>query len=37
MKRAVEGTASNAKAVDAGRRARPLAELGWRIAQGVKR
>jgi len=36
MKRAVEGTASNAKAVDAGRRARPLAELGWRIAQGVK-
>jgi len=37
MKRAVEGTASNAKAVDAGRRARPLAELGWRIAERVKK
>jgi len=33
MKRAVEGTASSAQAVDAGRRARPLAELGWDIAQ----
>lgn len=32
MKRAVDGTASNAKAAEAGRRARPLAELGWRIA-----
>jgi len=37
MKRAVDGTASSAKAVEAGRRARPLAELGWRIAQGVKK
>ncbi len=35
MKRAVDGTASNAKALDAGRRARPLAELGWRLAQRV--
>ncbi len=33
MKRALEGTASSAEALDAGRRARPLAELGWQYAQ----
>ncbi len=36
LKRSLEGTASNAKALDAGRRARPLAELGWRLAQRVR-
>ena len=33
MKRAVEGIASGAEALDAGKRARPLAELGWEYAQ----
>jgi aminoglycoside phosphotransferase (APT) family kinase protein len=33
MKRALEGTAASAEALDAGRRARPLAELGWKYAQ----
>jgi len=32
-KRALEGTAASAQALDAGRRARPLAELGWKYAQ----
>ncbi len=32
-KRALEGTASSAQAQDAGRRARPLAELGWKYAE----
>ena len=32
MKRALEGTASSEQALDAGRRARPLAELGWEYA-----
>ena len=32
-KRALEGTASSAQAVDTGRRARPLAELGWKFAE----
>ena len=32
-KRALEGTASSAHARDAGRRARPLAELGWKYAE----
>jgi aminoglycoside phosphotransferase (APT) family kinase protein len=32
-KRALEGTASSAQALDAGRRARPLAELGWKYAE----
>ena len=36
MKRAVEGTASSAQAIEAGRRARPLAEMGWAIAQRVR-
>jgi aminoglycoside phosphotransferase (APT) family kinase protein len=31
-KRALEGTASSAQALDAGKRARPLAELGWKYA-----
>jgi aminoglycoside phosphotransferase (APT) family kinase protein len=33
MKRALEGIASSAEALDAGRRARPLAELGWKYAE----
>jgi aminoglycoside phosphotransferase (APT) family kinase protein len=33
MKRALDGTAASAEALDAGRRARPLAELGWKYAQ----
>ena len=32
MKRALEGTAASAQALEAGRRARPLAELGWKYA-----
>ncbi len=35
MGRVRDGTAASADARDAGRRARPLAELGWRIAQRV--
>ena len=33
MKRVTVGTASSAQAVDAGRRARPMAELAWSYAQ----
>ena len=33
MKRALEGIASSQRALDAGRRTRPLAELGWQYAQ----
>ena len=33
MKRALEGIASSQQALDAGRRTRPLAELGWQYAQ----
>jgi len=33
MKRALDGTAASQQALDAGRRARPLAELGWQYAQ----
>ena len=33
MKRALEGIASSERALDAGRRTRPLAELGWQYAQ----
>jgi aminoglycoside phosphotransferase (APT) family kinase protein len=33
MKRALEGTAASAEALDSGRRARPLAELGWQYAR----
>ncbi len=32
MKRVVDGTAANAQAVDAGKRARPMAELAWQYA-----
>jgi aminoglycoside phosphotransferase (APT) family kinase protein len=35
MKRAVDGTAASAHALDAGKRARPMAELGWKFAQKV--
>ncbi len=35
MRRVVDGTASSQQARDAGRRARPLAEMGWAIAQRV--
>jgi aminoglycoside phosphotransferase (APT) family kinase protein len=33
MKRALDGTASSAQALEAGQRARPLAELGWQYAE----
>jgi len=33
MKRALEGTAASAQALESGRRAGPLAELGWKYAQ----
>jgi aminoglycoside phosphotransferase (APT) family kinase protein len=33
MKRALDGTAASRQALDAGRRARPLAELGWEYAR----
>ncbi len=36
MKRAVDGTAASAQARETGSRARPLAELGWQIAQRVR-
>src|SRR5690606_13467107 len=36
LKRALDGTASSAQALEAGRRARPLGELGWRLAQRVR-
>lgn len=35
MKRVVDGTAASAQAVDAGKRARPMAELAWTYAQKV--
>jgi aminoglycoside phosphotransferase (APT) family kinase protein len=35
MKRAVDGTASSARALEQGKRARPLAEMGWQSAQRV--
>ncbi len=35
MKRAVDGTAASAQALEAGRRARPLAKLAWSFAQRV--
>jgi aminoglycoside phosphotransferase (APT) family kinase protein len=34
LARALQGNASNATALDAGRRARPLAELAWRLVEG---
>jgi aminoglycoside phosphotransferase (APT) family kinase protein len=33
MKRALDGTAASGEALDAGKRARPMAELGWRYAR----
>ncbi|MFL9871274.1 phosphotransferase [Paraburkholderia megapolitana] len=36
MKRVVDGTASSAQALDAGKRARPMAELAWHYAQKVR-
>jgi aminoglycoside phosphotransferase (APT) family kinase protein len=36
MKRVVDGTASSAQALDAGRRAKPMAELAWHYAQKVR-
>jgi aminoglycoside phosphotransferase (APT) family kinase protein len=33
MKRALDGTAASQQALDAGKRARPLAEMGWRLVQ----
>lgn len=35
MKRVADGTASSARALDAGRQARPMAELAWHYAQRV--
>jgi aminoglycoside phosphotransferase (APT) family kinase protein len=35
MKRAVDGTVASAHALDAGKRAKPMAELGWKYAQKV--
>jgi aminoglycoside phosphotransferase (APT) family kinase protein len=35
MRRVVDGTAASPQAADAGRRARPMAELAWRYAQRV--
>jgi aminoglycoside phosphotransferase (APT) family kinase protein len=37
MKRALEGTAASAQALEAGQRARPLAELGWQYAEKAMR
>lgn len=37
MKRAVDGTASSDKAFSAGRRARGLAESGWRIVEQIEK
>ncbi|MDR5820520.1 phosphotransferase [Caballeronia sp. LZ043] len=37
MKRVVDGTAASAQAIDAGQRARPMAELAWQYAQKVGR
>ena len=33
MKRYVDGVASNQQALDAGKRAKPMAELGWQVAE----
>jgi aminoglycoside phosphotransferase (APT) family kinase protein len=37
MKRALEGTAASAQALEAGQRARPLADLGWKYAEKAMR
>jgi hypothetical protein len=35
MKRVVDGTAASQQARDAGTRARPMAELGWRQVEKI--
>jgi aminoglycoside phosphotransferase (APT) family kinase protein len=37
MKRVVEGTAASAQALDAGRRAKPMAEIGWAYVENITR
>jgi aminoglycoside phosphotransferase (APT) family kinase protein len=37
MKRVAEGTAASAQALDAGRRAKSIAEIGWEYVEGIKR
>jgi aminoglycoside phosphotransferase (APT) family kinase protein len=37
LKRVVDGTAASAHARDAGMRARPMAELGWRQVEKILR
>src|SRR5258708_17331244 len=37
MKRALEGTAASAQALEAGQRARPLAGLGWEYPETARR
>jgi aminoglycoside phosphotransferase (APT) family kinase protein len=37
MKRVVDGTAASAHARDAGGRARPMAELGWKVVEKIDR
>jgi aminoglycoside phosphotransferase (APT) family kinase protein len=37
MKRVVDGTAANEQALEAGRRTRPMADLGWQFALQVQR
>jgi hypothetical protein len=34
MKRYVDGTASSAQALESGKLARPMSEMGWAYAQG---
>ncbi len=36
MKRALDGTAASEQAIDAGKRARPMAEMGWEIARRLE-
>ncbi|HEY4370961.1 MAG TPA: phosphotransferase family protein [Burkholderiales bacterium] len=36
MKRYVDGTAASQQALDAGRRARPMAEMGWAQVEGMR-
>jgi len=37
MARAVAGNAASAQALDTGRRARPMAELGWKQVERLER
>jgi len=37
MKRVIEGTAASAQALDAGRRAKPMAEIGWKYVEDITR